>query len=257
LAGVLLVCGCCREQQNQQQSPITGTGAAGTATAPTTPVATFTSPKGQRFAISRLPDTNPPERLEPLALAPGGAPSGDAFRGHDRKAAKLSIANASVEQLDDLAQVLDSLPSDAAMTSHNPPITEDADSGRVTEEKRNVRVRAWLYAAKKEADNDFHLIMGREPGKPPRYMTMELTGLPPSGAPGRDRLKAVRDGFKTFFGQDLPGSSYDKYDPPIPVEVTGSLFFDVDHPAGAVGPQGLKPKTAWEVHPVTELVFEP
>jgi hypothetical protein len=38
--------------------------------------------------------------------------------------------------------------------------------------------------------------------------------------------------------------------------VTGSLFFDVDHPAGAVGPQGHRPQTAWEIHPISSIAFE-
>ena len=247
----LVAAGCCCHRDREA-------GPASTQP-PATPAAaaTFTSPKGQRITITRVGDTNPPEHVVALVLPPGAAPSPDAFRGNDRKAAKLSISNAQVESFDDLAALLDSLPTDASMTNHNPEITEDASSGRVTEEQRNVKLKVWLYAAKKEADNDFHLIMGREPGKPKRFLTMELTGLPASGDPFRPRLKSVRDKFKAFFGQDLPGTQYDKYDPPVPVEVTGSLFFDVDHPAGAVGPQGLKPTTAWEVHPVTDLNFEP
>ena len=55
---------------------------------------------------------------------------------------------------------MDSLPSDQFMRSYNPPITEDADSDRVQEEKRNVSVTAFLYATKKEADNDYHMILG-------------------------------------------------------------------------------------------------
>jgi hypothetical protein len=40
------------------------------------------------------------------------------------------------------------------------------------------------------------------------------------------------------------------------VKVTGSLFFDVDHKAGSVGPTGMRPKTAWEIHPVSDIQFE-
>lgn len=53
----------------------------------------------------------------------------------------------------------------------------------------------------------------------------------------------------------LPGKKYEKHDPPVPVEITGPLFFDVDHDAGVVGPQGHRPKTAWEIHPVMDIKF--
>ena len=39
--------------------------------------------------------------------------------------------------------------------------------------------------------------------------------------------------------------------------VCGSLFYDISHSPGTVGPQGLRPGTAWEIHPVTSIVFEP
>ena len=34
-----------------------------------------------------------------------------------------------------------------------------------------------------------------------------------------------------------------------------SAGFDVDHAAGVVGPGNFKPKTAWEIHPITKLEF--
>ena len=53
---------------------------------------------------------------------------------------------------------------------------------------------------------------------------------------------------------DLPaGPKYRVYDHPLPVIVEGPLFFDVDHGAGTVGPSGMKPRTAWEIHPITKL----
>jgi len=71
-------------------------------------------------------------------------------------------------------------------------------------------------------------------------------------------LKEARTAFKDFFREhgDQFGSSYKKFDPPIPVRVEGSLFFDLDHAAGVVGPQGMRPSTAWEIHPVTKIEFE-
>jgi hypothetical protein len=39
------------------------------------------------------------------------------------------------------------------------------------------------------------------------------------------------------------------------VRIEGSLFFDVDHAAGAVGPANMKPKSAWEMHPITKITL--
>ena len=45
------------------------------------------------------------------------------------------------------------------MVKHKPKITTVSMSKRVIEETRNVRVTAWIYAASREDDNDFHLIV--------------------------------------------------------------------------------------------------
>ena len=63
-----------------------------------------------------------------------------------------------------------------------------------------------------------------------------------------------------FFKSDLPGFGYDFYDPPIPIEVEGSLFFDASHARGTPpGPAKLRPHMPriWEVHPISKIVLEP
>jgi hypothetical protein len=183
------------------------------------------------------------------------------YDGIDRAAAKLSVANAGVESFSDVSDLIDTLPSKTAMVTHTPRITKDADSGRVVEENRNVRVRCWLYAASRERDNDYHLILGRAPDTTPeRYMTMEVSGLPSGDASSFDQLFAARKSFNDFFGSNLPESSYSFFDPPIPVIVDGSLFFDIIHERGTPpGPVSLRPNmpVIWEVHPVTRIEFEP
>jgi len=89
-------------------------------------------------------------------------------------------------------------------------------------------------------------------------MPMELSGLPPDNSPALATLTAARDADKAFFGSDLPGFTYDFYDPPIPVTIAGSLFFDASHATGTCpGPQSLKSRmpTVWEVHPVTSITL--
>jgi hypothetical protein len=196
----------------------------------------------------------------PYFYTTAAAPVSDNFAGTARKAAKLSISDAETEGFGDLSDLLDTLPSKRAMKSHKPPIGTDANSKRVAGEDRNVRVKAFLYAASREDDNDFHLIIGRSRRKgQPMYMTVEISGLPPNSRKSFKRLQAVRGAYKGFFGSDLPGTSYDFYDPPIPIDVEGSLFFDMSHATGqGPGPKSLRKDipTIWELHPVTDIVFE-
>ena len=196
-----------------------------------------------------------------VSLAAAAPPTGDKFQGTDRKAAKLSIAKKKAEIFTDLRPLINSLTAESLMVHHVPKITKDSAMNRVDEEKRNVSVRAFLYAASRENDNDFHLIVGRDPKKTPEmYMTMELSGLPPSSSADFKKLKSARDSYKTFFADNLPGLSYDFYDPPIPIDVAGSLFFDVTHSSGQrPGPKSLKSRmpVIWEVHPITTITFEP
>lgn len=186
---------------------------------------------------------------------------GDDFSGKSRRSAKLSIASGPIEDFPDLHEMINTLPTITQMVHHNPPVTKVWNSKRVVEEQRNARLRVWLYAASREDDNDFHLILGRAPGLTPRiYMTMELSGLPPTDSPHFARLKGARDSFKHFFGNMMPGATYQHYDPPIPVEIEGSLFFDITHSSGPhPGPQKLRDNmpTIWEVHPISRIVFEP
>ena len=244
------------------------------AQAPHVPVAhLFTSAKSRTYTIRIEPESEDSDAGEIPAAAPAAEASAvgkattpalgpEAFKGTDRKAAKLSIANSPIEEFSDLNDMIATLTPESAMTNHTPPITRGATSNRVAEEKRNVRVNCYLYAASQENDRDYHLILGRDPGATPEtYMTMELSGLPPSSSPSFATLKAAREAFKSFFGpSQLPGPGYDFYDPPIPVVVEGSLFFNITHATGGrPGPQSLRPHmpVIWEVHPITKMEFEP
>jgi hypothetical protein len=197
-----------------------------------------------------------------LLTALGKQPAlSDTFAGTARKAAKLSIAQATEEVFTDLRDLVNSFTPDDRMINHTPPISTAATSNRVKEEQRNVRVTGFLYAASREADNDFHLIVGRDPSKTPEtYITMEVSGLPPQTSPAFTALKAARDSFQAFFKNQLPQMTYDFYHPPIPVLIEGSLFFDMTHALGQQpGPPSLKSRmpTIWEVHPVTSITLGP
>jgi hypothetical protein len=187
----------------------------------------------------------------------------DEYTGTDRKAAKLAISSAQAEEFADLKDLIASLTPDKTMIGLH--LSTKADSGRVKQEERNVRLKVFLYAASREGDNDFHLMLGRDPEvvgdgsvEEPMYMTMELSGLPPESFPSFERLQTARQAFKDYFGVNLPGTGYQFYDPPRPVEIEGSLFFDTTHAKGShPGPKKLRDfiPTIWEVHPISSMEF--
>jgi hypothetical protein len=192
--------------------------------------------------------------FDPLTAADPAEQIKMRFRGADRKVPKTSIASATREDFDDLDALMDSLEEDDDMRNRNPPIERDT-MVRVAEERRNVRVSAWIYAIKYEADQDWHVIIGTDPSATDKtYFNAEISGLPGNAASSYQKLLSVRESLANILENELPsGSSYRKYTEPIPVIVDGSLFFDVDHAAGTVGPAGMRPDTAWEIHPVTRL----
>jgi hypothetical protein len=222
---------------------------------------TFTSPKtGRRYAWVETNERGSEVEFErelvlPRALArrPEAAP--EDFNGTDRRDAKTSIGTGDVEDIGSLDDVLSGLKSDDEMLNRVPPITRAADSERVDPEQRNVHVSAFLYATKRETDHDYHLILGSQPSAASsQFMTAEVSGLPTEG--DRAKLTIPRQAFENHFASQPIGSNYRKFDPPIPVDITGSLFFDVDHLPGEVGPDGMKPRTSWEIHPITKIAFE-
>lgn len=212
-------------------------------------------------------DANDLDETKPLKLALSKAaaavPTGDNYKGKDRKAAKISKAKAKLEKFDDLKDLIESLTPDAEMVALDIPTGQTSD--RVQQEQRNVQVKAFIYAASREKDNDFHLIVGRAQNKKEMYMNMELSGLPPASSPAFAALKAARDAYKKFYKEvlkhNLPGLKYQFYpDPPIPVVIEGSLFFDATHSHGnRPGPPSLKSRipSIWEVHPITRITFKP
>jgi hypothetical protein len=184
---------------------------------------------------------------------------GVTFAGTARKACKISIAPPPPED-QDLSQFISWCGQhDAEMRHHTPPITTVPNSTRVAEENRNVSVDGWIHYAKKEADNDYHVIVGTSGNlNQAQLINVEISGLPPHGSKAFSVLKQVRDNFENLFQVALPqmqGSGFAQVTP-THVHITGSMFYDIDHAAGAVGPTAHRAKSAWEIHPVTNITVE-
>src|SRR5262245_58889229 len=152
-----------------------------------------------QYTVRRTTQVDEYEASPPAAAVavPAARPTGDNFSGTARRVAKISVANGAVDGFDDLQDLIASLPSDGEMIALHIPDTKD--SNRVPKEQRNVSVRAFIYAASRESDNDFHVIIGRDPDQPRTFMNVEVSGLPPANHHDRPTLNTVRDMFKTFF----------------------------------------------------------
>lgn len=191
----------------------------------------------------------------PELLRRGAGPHGDGvtFLGTSRGVAKSSIADAAVEEMT-LVRLLNQFEPDDEMVHRHPPIPEGPDADRVAEERRNVAVEAYLHFAKKEADNDYHVIIGtsENPARG-RRMNVEISGLPRSDSPHHRALKDARAAFEGVYGP-VGRSHYTQYEPRR-VRVTGSLLFNTDHQGGTVGPKGHQCDSAWEIHPVTRIEY--
>jgi hypothetical protein len=162
-----------------------------------------------------------------------------------------------------VSELIATLEPDTDMMNRKPKISHAADSDRVEEETRNVTVSAFLYAYTKEPDNDYHVIIGDAPGTPGRkFMNVEIGGLPTGDdhatTATKKKLTAARKAFKDFFHLGNTGpDTYTKPHNPVPVLVSGSLFWDVEHPPPhTVGPTATRPHTAWEIHPITSIVLD-
>jgi hypothetical protein len=218
--------------------------------------------KGRAYQIFPLGDQGVYDREELEGPAPAVArtaniPESDVFNGKARRVAKTIIFNGQEESFNSIAGLFSTLPeSDHMIGLH---IGNEPDVKRVAEEKRNVRVNAFIYAFRKEDDNDYHVILGDAPGTPnPQYLNVEVSGIPVGGTDeNRNQLWEVRKTFKEAFGLGDEGpNSYHRPHPPVPVQVTGSLFWDSEHEhPQTVGPNDVKPKTAWEIHPISRMVF--
>jgi hypothetical protein len=221
--------------------------------------------EGETYVLVESGETDAKrDEVEPEVVGAdtGGISTHDRFKGKARRVAKTTIfvSKEMPTPFDSVTALITSLPPDADMVALNIP--HGPNSSRVDQEKKNVVVTAFLYAYSKETDNDYHVIIGDAPSVPVgvrRYMNVEVSGLPVTGTnANRDQLREVRNTFKTRFGLGNTGpNSYVKPNPPVPVRITGSLFYDVDHapPEEFVGPKSHKPQTAWEIHPISKIEF--
>ena len=171
------------------------------------------------------------------------------FSGKARAAAKLSYAQAPYQTYANTTVFRTTLQSDSVMQHSR----LNSNSQRISAERRNVIItKAYLYGIAREGDDDFHCIVGDLNGT--RLVNCEISGLPPTTASSYIAIKTVRDYVIKYFGSDFcVKSGYTLFQPALPITIKGSLFYDIDHKPGTVGPVGFHPPTSWEIHPVNDI----
>ncbi|MBK8845363.1 MAG: hypothetical protein IPO27_01945 [Bacteroidetes bacterium] len=183
--------------------------------------------------------------------------STDLFLGIERKKQKSTFLIKLMKNYATVNALRKSFPSDSVMKNLSPPITTDSNSSRVQQEKRNVRINtAFIYAISREADNDFHVIVGDTvPFNAGRSIIVEIAGLPNPANASSDTIQHARTVFENFFGEKCSGA-YSVFTPPIRATIAGTIFYDIGHNPGTIGTGIHKPNTSWEIHPISEFIFK-
>lgn len=188
----------------------------------------------------------------------------DFFKGSVRKEAKTSLSDKRVRIFDNVASMQATLQPDYQMKNYTPRIGNQTP--RTDAEDRNVEITtAYLFFASEEEDGDIHLIIGDwdfQTKEAKNVMTAEIAALPQDTTTADfrklyDARKAFYKQFPRFFESNQKTETFKKWSYYPSIRIRGSLFFDIKHTAGAVGSGNLKPKTAWEIHPVSEIYFYP
>jgi hypothetical protein len=236
--------------------------------------AQFRDPSGLFHSVLKSTDIDVEElneRLEARSLTPElfalrervqkwDGSDGETFCRTDRRAAKTSYYEGpNHKEFQTFKEFHDWLSQSQRNQDHMEElnISHGSDSDRVAEEEYEITVTAYLCAAGKQSDNDYHLIIGAGPrSTETAKLNVEISGLRPRGG---QELRDARHEFDEYCLSKWggpPGGGYTYLDPPERVKITGSLFFDVDHGPGAVGPRKWQEDfdTSWEIHPIRHFV---
>jgi hypothetical protein len=183
---------------------------------------------------------------------------GKVFAGKDRAIVKTHTVSGNNISFATINALFASgiLVPDAIMRNGESGVHKNPESERVAVEKKTVTIRkAFLYGIYREGDNDFHVIIGNGlRGNKRKLFNIEISGLP--GGELNSVLNQPRNKVINRFGDiKCADGAFKPIDMLIPIMVKGSLFYDIDHPAGKVGFGKFKPKTAWEIHPVQQIKF--
>jgi hypothetical protein len=191
------------------------------------------------------------------AAAPGEAgPDADQgvpeeFRVMYRGAARTSISQSDFERFEAVDSLLKTLPSDEVMRANVGRYTP-----RTQEEDRNVILTCFLYALKKQISGDYSMVIGGAPdGATHGTMMCRIPSVPTRENPTMVFLKSVREKLEQdlFKHMNLDNKIYIYFNPPVPLIIMGSLYYNGLHQPGTMGPARMKSETGWEIGPIISL----
>lgn len=196
-----------------------------------------------------------------LAARTRAATQSDVFDGVFRPEAKTSYATRKTEKLTQVDTLMRSLPTDMQMTQmHHELVTKDKNhqnhEPRIDLETRNVTVKAWLYWVGHQTDNDFHLVLGNtsELSSTTAFINSEVSGLPPA-RPTQPPFMDLRQKLRQLIADNANKNG--AFVTPVPIQITGSLLWDGEHRnpnnVGPKKPVDIRPRKAWEIHPISDL----
>lgn len=132
-----------------------------------------------------------------------------------------------------------------------PPQTaiRESYSHRLTKEEMTFfTVRAKMVGFKKEADQDFHIVL--KDLETSDTMIVEIPAPQCMAKDYRDMDRTLRNEFENRFGKAT--SKFKKLKKPVDVTVVGVGFFDIKHGTPQIGVA----KNGIELHPVIAMVWE-
>ena len=195
-----------------------------------------------------------------------GCPDHCRYDGKKRIIAKTTIssaANVNYYSLNTLLKNYTDLNPDSAMK-----LRVQNNEGRVAAENKNVTINtAYLFCFAKEADEDYHLVVGTKKNVDAannRFFIIELSGLPDPSDSSYSSLDNALQNFFVMIGSSACSPGYYWFDSgyaPLRIKAKGSLYWDTEHwsttnnAPHAHGPAELESrlKTVWEIHPVTSI----
>lgn len=229
----------------------------------------FKSSKGGFFQLkvsNDLDSVNPYKNMEAdvFARADSKTCNTDSFEGSERAKVKTNKSKAPLEKNVDAETLFKALAKTEKKDCADRHTFQNAT--RKLAENRNVQLKTvYLYTFKRQADEDYHLIVGSTSKLSTAYFfNVEISGEPPVGAYGRTEILQARADFEQYFDiEEACARTYYTKDfrkNPIPISIMGSLFFDAHHCKAFQdgGPQkwtNIILQTAWEIHPITQIEF--
>lgn len=129
---------------------------------------------------------------------------------------------------------------------HAPPNPNSRKSSRFAPELKTYRINAILTLIKKEADEDYHIVIADPDDE---ELTMIIESVAPSCTEGSLFTQEIEDVRKALDQKFGAVSKKKKTNLNIPVTVTGIGFFDPIHGQEGVAPNGV------ELHPILGITF--